>query len=139
VASKCYGAGEERGEQRLPYKTKISFGTLAKHYRLTTSNEFKRVFQKGKAFREKGIFLKIRTGEAETSRIGIIVSKKVAKKATERNRIRRLLAEAIRKNLNEIKTGRDIVVVALPGFKEKKTQDVEKIVHYLFKKAALLK
>lgn len=47
-----------------------------------------------------------------TSRVGFVVSKRIAKNATTRNYIRRLLSEAVRSLWHEIPQGWDIVVSA---------------------------
>lgn len=44
------------------------------------------------------------------SRLGIIVSKKLVKKATRRNRLKRLIREAFRLNKPQLPKGLDIIV-----------------------------
>ncbi|MCH8987162.1 ribonuclease P protein component [Patescibacteria group bacterium] len=110
---------------------------LPSAHRLRKTNDFKRVFKDGKGAQSDKIFLKVRSNKEGAIRIGIIVSKKVAKKAVDRNRIRRILSEGIRTHISRIKQGRDIVIVVLPGLDLQGTRDAEKITHTLFKKLAL--
>jgi len=110
---------------------------LSQANRLRKTNDFKRVFKNGKGSQADNIFVKVRPSKEEATRIGIIVSKKVAKKAVERNRIRRILSEALRTHIKKVKQGQDIVIVVLPGFSLRGTKDAEKTVHILFKKLAL--
>ena len=112
---------------------------FAKQYRLKTTNDFKGVFKKGRSVTKEGVLLRVRPTDGDHPRIGIIVSKKVAKKAVVRNRIRRILAEAIRPHLGHIRTNADVVVVVLPDFRAEKTRQVNKIIDALFKQAFLLK
>ena len=105
--------------------------------RLRKTNDFKRVFKNGKGVKADNMFVKERQNKEGTIRIGIIVSKKVAKKAVDRNRIRRILSEGVRTHIHKIKQGCDIVMVVLPGFNLQGTKDAEKTVHTLFKKLAL--
>ena len=105
--------------------------------RLRKTNDFKRVFKNGKGVKADNMFVKVRPNKEGTIRIGIIVSKKVAKKAVDRNRIRRILSEGVRTHIHKIKQGRDIVMVVLPGFNLQGTKDAEKTVYTLFKKLAL--
>ena len=82
--------------------------------------DFEEVFKKGKAVNGSFLFIKHRSNELGIPRFGFVVSAKIAKKAVERNKIRRIISEAARseiKNLN----GYDIVV-----FATKKTIIVDK-------------
>jgi len=67
-----------------------------------------------------------------------IVSKKVCKKAVERNRAKRLMREVFRLNKHRLKPV-DIVFIARKGIKGKKFQDVEKDFLKLAKKAGILR
>jgi len=110
---------------------------LSSTNRLRKTNDFKRVFKNGKGVKADNMFVKVRPNKEGAIRIGIIVSKKVAKRAVDRNRIRRILSEGIRAHIHKIKQGRDIVMVVLPGFDLEGTKAAEKSVHILFKKLAL--
>lgn len=72
---------------------------LAKKNILRRELDFDRVFKQGKAVKGSFLFIKYLRNNLATPRFGIIVSTKVSKKAVERNRIRRILAETIRLNL----------------------------------------
>jgi len=111
---------------------------LAKQYRLRTTNDFKGVFKKGRGVTVDGLLVKVRKAGQNQPRLGIVVSKKVAKKAVTRNRIRRVLGEAIRPHMDKIRTPVDIVVVVLPGFRLGESQDTQKTIRDLLKKASLL-
>ncbi|MCE7936738.1 ribonuclease P protein component [Candidatus Saccharibacteria bacterium CPR2] len=72
----------------------------------------KRVLKYGKISR--GRFLSIKTIENNRrsgSRVAVVVSKKVSKKAVVRNRIRRRIYEIFRKNWDKIEPNKDIVVL----------------------------
>jgi ribonuclease P protein component len=72
------------------------------------------------------------------SRFAFIVSTKVDKRATHRNRIRRLLSESVRLRMDSIKPGVDGVFVAKKGLGDIGIKDAEKIIVELFFKAKLL-
>jgi len=112
---------------------------LAKANRLRKTKDIQAVLSKGKGVRESGLLLKKGSFEGDAVRVSIIVSKKVAKRAVRRNKIRRLLSEAIRGELENTKTGVDIALVVLPGFEVTTLEDMKKRVHELFQKAALTK
>ena len=99
---------------------------LSQANRLRKTNDFKRVFKNGKGVQAENIFVKVRLNKEETIRVGIIVSKKVAKKAVDRNRIRRILSEALQTHIGKVKQGCDIILVVLPGFNLQGTKDAEK-------------
>ncbi len=100
--------------------------------RLKKEKDFKEVFEKGKDFKEDSLYLKTKEGSA---RFGFVVSKKVSPKASVRNRIKRKLREAVKKELPKMTKKADCVIVVLPGFKD--TEKIEQRVKKLFKKAKL--
>jgi len=57
--------------------------------------------------------------------IGIVVSKKISKKAVERNKIKRLLSEAIRRNLGEVKEGYRMVFLSKKEILGKSLGEIE--------------
>jgi ribonuclease P protein component len=59
------------------------------------------------------------------NRFGFVVSQKVSKKATVRNKIRRRLAEVIKAEMKNIKIGTDMVLIALPGIEKKGFSDIK--------------
>lgn len=84
---------------------------LPKFQRLNLKKDFKWVVA-GKSLETKYLKLFFKSGDNKIPRVGIAVSSKVSKKATERNRARRLVSaafESLYKNLPE-----SINIVALP-------------------------
>lgn len=86
---------------------------LSKINRLTKKKDFDLVFKRGKS--DKSGFLAVRAMEnnLSQSRFGFVVGKKVSKKATVRNKIKRRLRASIRGE--EIKKPADFIIIALPG------------------------
>lgn len=111
---------------------------LSKKYRLQKDKDFDLVFKKGKNLGSKFLFLKLRKNGLEISRFGFILSKKISKNATVRNKIKRRLREIIRKELGNIKSGFDIVIVAKPTIVGKDYLETREEVGGLLKKAGLL-
>ena len=112
---------------------------LPRAARLRKSKDFKEVFGKGKGVRAGHLFLKAHTVNPHTMRFGIVVSKQVAAKATDRNRIKRLLREAIKSCMPEVRDGYDVVLVTLPGFSLTGLQDAKLKVASIMKKSSLFK
>lgn len=69
--------------------------------------------------------------ETGKSRFVIVISKTVQKSAVRRNRMRRLLHEAIQKEPIE-KSSWDVALVALPGFVLKNREDAVGVIKKLF-------
>ncbi|MDD3386669.1 MAG: ribonuclease P protein component [Candidatus Pacebacteria bacterium] len=91
---------------------------LPKENRLKKKKEFETVFKNGKTVRSKNIISKYFKSEDNKTKIGFIVSKKVSKKAVERNKIKRRLRASVRENKEMIKDGMNIIIIALPSIKE---------------------
>ena len=110
---------------------------LSKNNRLKKRNDFDAVFRKGLKFKEDFLSLRIVKNNYKTSRFGFIVSQKVSKKATLRNRIKRRLRAIIRSRLPKTKKGFDVVLITNPGLEGKDFWELEEILDDLFKKAGL--
>jgi ribonuclease P protein component len=81
---------------------------LPKHDRIKETQAFQEVFRRGKPFFFGGIGCKALSGKDKT-RIGFAISRKIYPRAVDRNRAKRLLAEAIRAHRNELPTDTHLV------------------------------
>jgi ribonuclease P protein component len=90
----------------------------AKRGRLTRSADFERVYRQGRSHGNRYFVLYAfpRSGEGE-ARLGVSVSRKVGG-AVDRNKVKRLLREAVTAAEASIPEGIDIVVVARPDARE---------------------
>lgn len=107
--------------------------------RLRKTKDFQGVFGKGKGVRDGRLFLKAAAAKNGGLRFGIVVSKQVAAKAVDRNRFKRLLREAVKSCMPEVRDGYDIVLVTLPGFSAASLQDAKLKVAAIIKKSFLFK
>jgi len=105
--------------------------------RLKLARDFHAVSRSKSGVKEGQLLLKAKASQKNVSRFGIVVSKRVAKKAVERNHLRRLLSEALRAKQDSLRTPCDIVLVALPGFSLKDLNEAQNIVERLFLKAKI--
>jgi len=106
--------------------------------RLKKKKDFEKIFKEGRGFKEDFLYLKIRRNNLKSSRFGFVVSKKFSLRATKRNRIRRLLSEAVKTNLGRVKKSVDGVMVVMPEFKINDFWEIEATVNKLFKKAGII-
>ncbi len=72
--------------------------TFARRYRLTKTDEFSSVFGFRRAIRGKWLMLHYQPGAAgsSTARLGLVVGKKLLKRAVHRNRVKRVVREQFR-------------------------------------------
>ncbi|MDI3496135.1 MAG: ribonuclease protein component [Patescibacteria group bacterium] len=99
---------------------------LRKENRIRLKKEFDQVFKGGSSFYNKKFGVKILKTESNISRLGIIVNKKVSKKAVERNRIKRIIRDFFKNEIENLKLGRDIVIIVFPEELNKKKAEIEK-------------
>lgn len=89
---------------------------LPKQHRLPLRTELTRVKKVGRVFAGRffGLLVAPQSSKAKNNspRLAFIVSKKIHSKSSQRNRVRRLLIEAIRPFLPEIRPGFDFVILA---------------------------
>jgi len=98
---------------------------LPKPNRLKKQKEFEYIFKNGKTIKGKYFFIRIVPSSQDYCRIGFIVSKKVAKSAVLRNKIKRRLRAAAREFRN-ILGSYDIIFIAYPNIKTASYQEIKK-------------
>ena len=111
---------------------------LSSERRLKLARDFRAVSRSQRSVKEGKLLLKAKASQKNISRFGIVVSKRVAKKAVDRNRLRRLLSESLRAKQDSLRGPCDVVLVALPGFSLKDLGEAQSIIEKLFDKAKLI-
>lgn len=84
---------------------------LPRSARLTDSRDFNRVFQDATSVKDHCFTILTRENAEKQPRLGMAVSRRAAPKATDRNRIKRLIRETFRHRQDRL-GARDIVVIA---------------------------
>ena len=93
---------------------------LKKEYRLCKRFEFRCVYQRGNAVKNRNFVLYYRPNRLGKCRIGFSVSKKIGK-AVVRNRVKRCLREACRLHLTAFAKGYDYVFIARLPIRQENT------------------
>lgn len=83
---------------------------LAKKNRFQGPAGLTRVYQKGQTVRSQFCAARFTSGKRDSFRVATVVSKKVARTAPERNRIRRRIYEVIRLHAADYLTTEDVVI-----------------------------
>jgi len=113
---------------------------LPKENRLRTKYDFRRVKRIGKsAYSPYFTLLYAPAKNPQNLRFGLVASSKLDKRATQRNRARRLMREAIRKRLTDTKQGYDIILIAKNKIKGAKFEEVSSSFDQVLSKVSLLR
>ena len=111
---------------------------LPKINRIKKKKDFEIVFKNSKSLKNNLFIFKIMKNNLGFNRFGFVVSQKVSKKATIRNKVRRRLTEVMKSQLKNIKNGTDLVLIALPGIDKKEFSEIKDAVNSALVKSRLV-
>jgi ribonuclease P protein component len=94
-----------------------------KNLRLKTAGDFDYVFDKPSRSASRCFTILARPNQYPYSRLGLVISKRCAKSAVQRNRLKRLIRESFRQN-QEILAGVDVVVLGKTVATTKTNQEI---------------
>ena len=106
--------------------------------RIKRKKDFEFIFKNSRIFRNSLFIFRIGKNNLGLNRFGFIISQKVSKKATIRNRIRRRLAEVIKLNADKIKVGTDLVLIVLPLAGKKEFIEIKEAINNSLIKSNLI-
>lgn len=107
---------------------------LQKNHRLHKEEDIKRVLRKGRSFKTPLFTVYSALNAEATSRVGVIVSNKISKKAVVRNKIKRRLRNALKGNKEHFKRNVDVLVVAKNAAAEAEYKDMKQTLSFALKK-----
>ncbi len=100
---------------------------LAKEFILKRRKDIELVMKKGYIHQTPLFGILVYDGkEVVDKRFGFIISKKISKRAVDRNRIKRLLTEAVRKNIDKFEDKKWVVFLAKKSLLGLKYEEVER-------------
>ena len=108
---------------------------LPKENRIKKKKDFEVIFKKGKSFKNSFFILKVLNNNLKISRFAFVISQKVSKKATERNKIKRRMSSFLEENFQKIKIGFDFVFIVLLSAKDKSFDQIKESVEDILQKA----
>lgn len=110
---------------------------LPKGYRLTRSRDFSRVRRFGRSAHSPLAALYVLPTRTSEVRVGFSVSKRVGG-AVVRNRVKRLMREAVRHQLPALRRGQDLVFIARPSAAGAGYAEIAETVSHLLQKSRAL-
>ena len=116
---------------------KIKF-TFRPYERLKKHREFEKVYVHGKSLGGSTVAFYFCPNDLGYPRAGFVASKKISKRAVDRNRAKRLMREVFRLNKHRIKPV-DLIFIARKGILGKRYQEVEKDFLKLARRAGILR
>ena len=110
---------------------------VQRNFRLTRSQDFKRVRQSGKSYAHPLIVLVAQANEEMKVRVGVAAGRTVGS-AVKRNRAKRLLREAMRPLLPSLATGWDLILIARPALVSSTLTDTRQALIHVLQRAQLI-
>jgi ribonuclease P protein component len=107
---------------------------LKKINRIGSKKDFLEIKNKGQMYYSPIFGLLTLKKEDEEKKFGFIISKKISKRAVDRNKIKRYLSEAVRRSLKDIKEGTRGVFLVKREILNKKLEEIVVEVEKIFKK-----
>ena len=107
---------------------------MQRKFRLTRSEDFKRVRRSGKSYAHPLVVLIVQTHEQPQVKIGVAAGKTVGT-AVRRNRAKRLLREVMRELVPNIASNLDLILIARPGLVTATLEDTRQAVINLLQRA----
>jgi ribonuclease P protein component len=110
---------------------------VQRKFRLTRSEDFKRVRRSGKSYAHPLVVLIVQTHEQPRLKVGVAAGRTVGT-AVYRNRAKRLLREAMRTLIPNITPGLDLILIARPGLVSASFEETRQALLTLLQRAQIL-
>ena len=106
---------------------------LKKINRISRKKEFLEIKNKGKIFNSPLFGMVYSFDENKEIKFGFVISKKISKRAVDRNKIKRRISEVLVKRMDKFKLGTKIIFLAKKSLLGAKIEEIEKEVEKFIK------
>jgi len=110
---------------------------VQRKFRLTRSEDFKRVRRSGKSYAHPLVVLIVQTHDQPRVKVGVAAGRTVGT-AVRRNRAKRLLREVMRTLIPNITPGLDLILIARPGLVSATLEETRHALLNLLQRAQIL-
>jgi len=107
--------------------------TFPRTARLLTGGDYSQVFKQNKRYADRYWTILVKQNDSGSSRLGLAIAKKRAKRAVDRNKIKRVAREAFRHQRNSL-SGLELVVMNRDAATKASTQDLRESIDRLLSK-----
>lgn len=91
---------------------------LPKKNIISKDKEFRSVFEKGKTVKGSFLFVRIKDNDLGIPRFAFVIAKKKIPKASQRNRLKRVLSEAVRNFMKDNTPKKDFIIIVSKSAEE---------------------
>lgn len=112
---------------------------LKKQQRVTSNKDFQFIYRRGRHNSSAFFSINYINNIYGQTRVGVVISKKVARKAVERNHLKRQLRSIIQKHYQQILPGADILLSARGNILDLDFEKLTKELLLLLEKSNLIK
>lgn len=110
---------------------------MQRNFRLTRSEDFKRVRRDGKSYAHPLVVLIVQNNDQPRVRVGVAAGRTVGT-AVYRNRAKRLLREVMRSLIPDSAPGLDLILIARPALVSATLDDTQRALLNLLQRAKVL-
>ncbi|MBN2118265.1 MAG: ribonuclease P protein component [Anaerolineales bacterium] len=110
---------------------------MQRKFRLTRSEDFKRVRRSGKSYAHPLVVLIVQVHDQPRLKVGVAAGRTVGT-AVYRNRAKRLLREALRPLIPNIRSGLDLILIARPSLVSATLEETRQALLTLLQRAQIL-
>lgn len=111
---------------------------LARPFRLRLRRDIGRVYRHSRRFNSQHLEIRVVANQLSRSRVTIVISTKVAKRAIARNRARRRLRALLREAWPRVKPGNDLLITSRSDLSQLQAEQLRQEILGLLEKAQLL-
>lgn len=110
---------------------------MQRRFRLTRSEDFKRVRRSGKSYAHPLVVLIALKSDQPRLRVGVAAGRTIGTAVT-RNRTKRLLREAMRSLIPDVASNLDLILIARPGLASASLEETRQALLNLLQRAQIL-